>query len=54
MATRRPRVMFTCDDSTKKILEEWAEDEGRTLSNLVERIVEDAIANRPKKSKKQH
>lgn len=45
--------MFTCTAETKQILEAWAEDEGRTVSNLVERIVLDVIAARePPKSKK--
>lgn len=43
MTTRRPRVAFICDDETKEILEEWATDENRTVSNLVESIVLEAI-----------
>jgi hypothetical protein len=38
--------MFTCDDTTKSYLEEWAETENRTVSNLVETLVQDAIAAR--------
>ncbi|MDF5716813.1 MAG: hypothetical protein PUP93_23830 [Rhizonema sp. NSF051] len=43
MTTRRPRIAFICDDEVKEILEEWATDENRTVSNLVESIVLDAI-----------
>jgi len=43
MTTRRPRVAFICDDDVKKILEGWATDENRTVSNLVESIVLEAI-----------
>jgi hypothetical protein len=38
--------MFTCDDTTKAYLEEWAETENRTVSNLVETLIQDAIATR--------
>jgi len=52
MATRRPRIMFTCSEDTKQILELWSEEEGRTVSNLVERIVLEAIsAKQGKKTK---
>lgn len=44
--TKRPRVMFICDDTTKTYLEEWAEAENRTVSNLVETLVQEAIAVR--------
>lgn len=40
--TKKPRVMFTCDDSLKDALEAWAEDESRTVSNLCELIVRKA------------
>ena len=43
MTTRRPRVAFICDEEVKEILEEWATDENRTMSNLVESIVLEAI-----------
>ncbi len=38
--------MFTCDDTTKAYLEEWAETENRTVSNLVETLIQEAIAAR--------
>jgi hypothetical protein len=38
--------MFTCDDTTKAYLEEWAETENRTVSNLVETLIQEAIATR--------
>lgn len=53
MVTRRPRVMFICSEETKAVLEIWAEDEGRTVSNLVERIVLEAIENKGKQYKEQ-
>ncbi len=51
MVTRRPRVMFICSEEAKAILENWAKDEGRTVSNLVERIVSEAIENKGKQYK---
>jgi hypothetical protein len=42
--------MFICDDTTKSYLEEWAEDENRTVSNLVETLVQEAIALRKQQS----
>jgi hypothetical protein len=40
--TKKPRVMFTCDEPLKESLEAWAEHESRTVSNLVELIVRQA------------
>jgi len=41
--------MFTCSEEIKQTLELWSEEEGRTVSNLVERIVAEAIATRQQK-----
>jgi len=38
--------MFVCDDETKRNLQEWAKEERRSMSNLVEKLVMDAIAAR--------
>jgi hypothetical protein len=43
--------MFICSEEAKAILENWAKDEGRTVSNLVERIVSEAIENKGKQYK---
>jgi hypothetical protein len=51
--TKREKITFTCEKETRLILEAWAEDEGRSLSNLVERIVLAAIeAQKTKKASK--
>lgn len=39
MPTKKATVYFTCQHEIKASLEQWAEEEGRSLSNLVERIV---------------
>jgi hypothetical protein len=36
--------MFICEQEVKDFLEEWASSENRTVSNLVETLVTDAIA----------
>jgi hypothetical protein len=43
--TKKEKVTFTCTAETKQALEAWAEGEGRTVSNLVERIVLAALTN---------
>ncbi len=40
---RRPRIAFICNEETKEYIEEWAKTERRTVSNLVESIVENAV-----------
>lgn len=40
---RSEKINFTCEPEDKEYLRIWAAKEGRTLSNLVERIVKDAV-----------
>lgn len=40
---RTEKINFTCEPKDKEYLKQWAAREGRTLSNLVERIVKEAI-----------
>jgi len=42
-ATRKARVMFTCEHEIKNCLEIWADSENRTVSNLVETLIVDAL-----------
>jgi len=44
--SRRPQVAFICNPETKTFLEEWASSENRTVSNLVETVVTDAITEK--------
>jgi hypothetical protein len=46
----RPRVMFICDQELKEYLEGWAEAEGRTVSNVLERCAI-ALVNARKEGK---
>ena len=50
--TKREKITFTCEKETRSLLEEWADQEGRSLSNLVERIVLAALDNKDRDSKK--
>lgn len=49
MPTQKATVYFTCQPEIKAVLQEWADEEGRSLSNLVERIVLAALAEKQKK-----
>jgi len=40
---RTDKINFTCDSETKQYLRLWAARESRTLSNLVEKLVVEAI-----------
>lgn len=46
--TKKEKVTFTCTAETKQALEVWAEREGRTVSNLVERIVLSVLTEQEK------
>jgi len=43
MVSRRPRIAFICDQTLKESLEQWATEESRTLSNLIELICKNAV-----------
>lgn len=51
MPTQKATVYFTCQPEIKAALQEWADDEGRSLSNLVERLVQTALAEKKKQKK---
>jgi hypothetical protein len=42
--TKKAKIMFTCEHEVKDKLAKWAKTENRTVSNLVEKLVLDAIA----------
>ena len=41
---RRPRIAFICSEETKQKLEQWATQQNRTVSNLVESIILEAFS----------
>lgn len=43
MPTRKPRIMFQTDEPTKEALERWAEDEGKTVSNLIDTALKELL-----------
>ncbi|KYC34498.1 hypothetical protein WA1_51640 [Scytonema hofmannii PCC 7110] len=46
----RPRIMFVCDREVADLLQQWANQENRTRSNLTETLVKEAIQHRLSKS----
>lgn len=44
--TKKAKITFTCEPSLKDALEEWAQSESRTLSNLIEMLVRQAYGER--------
>jgi len=47
---RRPRIAFICSEETKLELEQWAERENRTVSNLVESVVLEVLSRNKSKA----
>jgi hypothetical protein len=50
VVTKKPKVSIYLPPELKTELDEWAVEENRSVSNLVETVLKDAIANRRKKS----
>jgi hypothetical protein len=46
MATNKPRVTIYLNPDVKEILDNWALQENRTVTNLIETILKDAIQSR--------
>lgn len=51
MTTKKPKVSIYLPPELKEELDTWAEEENRSVSNLVETMIRDAITTRRKKSK---
>lgn len=43
MATSKAKVTFTCSPELKDKLQQWADGESRTLSNLCELVMQQAL-----------
>jgi hypothetical protein len=50
VATKKPKVSIYLPPELKEELDTWAEEENRSVSNLVETMIRDALAARRKKS----
>ncbi len=50
--TRKPRISVVVDEELLKYLEQWADSEERSLSNLVLKIIKDAAETRDRKDDK--
>ena len=46
MATKKPKVSIYLPPELKTELNDWAEEENRSVSNLVETVIKEAIATR--------
>jgi hypothetical protein len=46
----KPRMAYAIDTENKNFLDQWAEQEGRSTANLVERLLLDAIARKKQTS----
>jgi len=46
----KPRMAYAIDHESKKFLDEWAQEEGRSTANLVERLLMDAITKKKQDS----
>lgn len=51
MPSTKPRVVVYLDEETLEKLKRWAEEDRRTVNNLVKIFIEDAIASKEKQSK---
>jgi hypothetical protein len=53
MATKKPKIsVYLESEEQKQALEEWAQQEKRTVSNLISYIVDQALESRESKNSK--
>jgi hypothetical protein len=52
VATKKPKVSIYLPPELKIQLDDWAEEENRSVSNLVETVLKDAISNRQQQKQK--
>jgi hypothetical protein len=52
MPSKKPRVVIYLSEEMKAELDKWAEDERRTVNNLVNILIEDALHSKRKKQAK--
>ena len=50
MATKKPKVTIYLNPDVKEILDNWALQENRTITNLIETILKDVIQTRLNKN----
>jgi hypothetical protein len=48
---KKVKITFTCSSELKNHLQQWADSENRTLSNLVETLSETAVTERKQNPK---
>lgn len=52
MPSKKPRVVIYLSEEIKAELDKWAEDERRTVNNLVSILIEDALHSKRKRQPK--
>ena len=45
--TKRAKITFVCDHEVRAQLDDWAAAENRSVSNLVETLITEVLAERP-------
>lgn len=53
VATKKPKVSIYLPPDLKTQLDDWAQEENRSISNLVETVLKDAITKRQTKKQKE-
>ncbi len=53
MATKKPKVSIYLPPDLKTQLDKWAQEENRSVSNLVETVLKDAITKRQTKKQQE-
>lgn len=46
MPSKKPRVMIYLSEENKEELDQWAEEDRRTVNNLITILIEDALSKR--------
>ena len=52
MPSKKPRVVVYLNEEIKAELDKWAEDERRTVNNLINILIEDALVSKRQKQAK--
>jgi hypothetical protein len=51
MPSKKPRVMVYLSEENKQELDDWADEERRSVNNLITLLIEDALSKRRKSAK---
>jgi hypothetical protein len=51
MPSKKPRVMVYLSEENKQELDDWADEERRSVNNLITLLIEDALSKRRQSAK---